>query len=218
MPALTIPANQQASVLAGVATKYGIPLQALLGIYGTETAFGRNVTTSSAGAVGPFQFIPSTAAQYGYPQTNTPSLAQFAQQADAWGRYLVANNPSKSASGWAPAMRGGYTEAQAEAKIANIPANLKSAIAAVVGGGFLNNQPAVPGTSVGPGPGTVGSIDPLAGVAGAITSVWDAATSGTLWLKVLKFIGGAILLYMGLHGLTGAGPSVGDVAKHAVPA
>jgi hypothetical protein len=213
MPALNIPVAQQAAVLVATSVKYKIPIKAMVAIYGTETGFGSNVTTSSAGAVGPFQFIPSTAAQWGYPQTNTPTLAQFQQQADAWGRFLVAGNPSKAANGWAPAMGGGYTQAQADATLVNIPAALKAALVQAQIGSL--SQPNVPGLSdVGAGAAAaVGAVVP--DVAGAISAVWKAITTPAMWLTILKFVGGAVLLYMGLHGLTGAGPSPGDIAKHA---
>ena len=55
---------------------------------GVETDFGRNVKTSSAGAVGPFQFEPDTARAYGYPLTNNPNRAQFLLQANAAAKYL----------------------------------------------------------------------------------------------------------------------------------
>lgn len=49
------------AIITEAANRYGIPAPVLWGLYGTETGFGKNVTTSSAGAVGPFQFEPATA-------------------------------------------------------------------------------------------------------------------------------------------------------------
>lgn len=46
-------------VVTAAARKYGISPKLLWGVYGAETDFGRDLSTSSAGAVGPFQFMPS---------------------------------------------------------------------------------------------------------------------------------------------------------------
>ncbi len=63
--------------------QYGLPSGLLTGIYGAETSFGRNVRSSSAGARGPFQFMPATAQQYGLRNPD-----DFAQSADAAGRKM----------------------------------------------------------------------------------------------------------------------------------
>jgi hypothetical protein len=49
------------AIVTQAARKYGVDPKILWGLYGTETNFGKNRSTSSAGAVGPFQFLPSTA-------------------------------------------------------------------------------------------------------------------------------------------------------------
>jgi hypothetical protein len=53
------------AVVTEAAQKYGIPPEILWGLYGTETSFGHNVSRSSAGAEGPFQFEPATARSMG---------------------------------------------------------------------------------------------------------------------------------------------------------
>jgi Peptidase family M23/Transglycosylase SLT domain len=53
--------ESQKAIVTEAAQKYGIDPKILWGLYGTETSFGKNVSTSSAGAVGPFQFEPATA-------------------------------------------------------------------------------------------------------------------------------------------------------------
>ncbi len=53
-------ANEKA-IITQAAQKYGVDPKILWGLYGTETNYGKNKNTSSAGAVGPFQFLPSTA-------------------------------------------------------------------------------------------------------------------------------------------------------------
>jgi len=59
-----MPANQRA-VVREAAQRAGINPAVLWGVFGTETNFGRNTSTSSAGAVGPFQFLPGTARSLG---------------------------------------------------------------------------------------------------------------------------------------------------------
>lgn len=63
--------------------KAGLPPGVLWNVYGAESSYGRDPSTSKAGAQGPFQFIPSTAAQYGL--TNPQDTMQ---SADAAARYL----------------------------------------------------------------------------------------------------------------------------------
>jgi hypothetical protein len=63
-PSVAQPHSQQATV-ANAAKQWHISPETLWGVYGTESSFGANPSTSSAGAQGPFQFIPSTWAKYG---------------------------------------------------------------------------------------------------------------------------------------------------------
>lgn len=52
-------------VVRQAARRWKISTATLWGVYGTETGFGSNIKESSAGAQGPFQFMPGTAKQYG---------------------------------------------------------------------------------------------------------------------------------------------------------
>jgi hypothetical protein len=65
----------QKAVISEAASKYGIDPKILWGLYGTETSFGKNVSRSSAGAVGPFQFLPSTAQSMGVNPNDFKSAA-----------------------------------------------------------------------------------------------------------------------------------------------
>ncbi len=69
-------------IITEAARKYGVSPKLLWGLYGTETSFGKNVSRSSAGAVGPFQFLPSTARGMGVNPYNFKSAAYGA------ARYL----------------------------------------------------------------------------------------------------------------------------------
>jgi len=53
------------SYFSNIERELGLPSGFLTGSYGIESNYGANAGTSSAGAYGPFQFIPGTAAQYG---------------------------------------------------------------------------------------------------------------------------------------------------------
>jgi Transglycosylase SLT domain len=59
VPPFLLPIYQAASM------EYGVPWQILAAINEIETDYGRNLSTSSAGAVGWMQFMPSTWAKYG---------------------------------------------------------------------------------------------------------------------------------------------------------
>ena len=52
-------------IYRAAATDYGVPWQILAAINEIETDYGRNLSTSSAGAVGWMQFLPSTWTRFG---------------------------------------------------------------------------------------------------------------------------------------------------------
>ena len=83
--------SNQYPFVSRIAEQYGLSPHTLWGIYGTETSYGSNITTSSTGAKGGFQFEPATAKAYGYPLTNHPNSKQFEEQATATARYIQAN-------------------------------------------------------------------------------------------------------------------------------
>ena len=116
--ATAIPINQQQQAISSAASAYGVPESILWGVYGIETDFGRNISTSSAGAVGAFQFLPSTAKGFGYPLTNSPTYAQFWQQAQGAAKYL--QQLKQQTGSWDTALQhysgGGYGLSQVTAK------------------------------------------------------------------------------------------------------
>jgi hypothetical protein len=69
------PASGQQAVVYAAARKHGVPPAILWGVYGAETNFGRNTNVSSAGAQGPFQFMPGTARSLGVDPHNFKSAA-----------------------------------------------------------------------------------------------------------------------------------------------
>lgn len=62
-------------IITQAAQRYGVDPKILWGLYGTESSFGHNPSRSSAGAVGPFQFLPSTAKGMGVDPYNFKSAA-----------------------------------------------------------------------------------------------------------------------------------------------
>lgn len=82
MSALLPAPGKQKRIIANAANRYGLNPALLWGVYGAETDFGRNVSTSGAGAVGPFQFMPGTARGMGIDPLN------FRQAAFGAARYL----------------------------------------------------------------------------------------------------------------------------------
>lgn len=205
-PAGASPAAQKQAI-AQAAKQYGIPDWTLWGVYGIETAFGGNIATSSAGAVGAFQFLPSTAAGFsadnggrGYPLTNTPTAQQFSDQANVAAHYL--SNLFKQTGSWEAAFQhysgGGYGAAQVQAK--------------AKGGAAQKIGPDVPGAVAGAAGDAAGAVaGAVTGTAKLIGVLLDPAT----WIRIGSAIAGMVLIYLGLKSLTGADP-VGAAVKMAV--
>lgn len=55
---------------SSIERQHNLPAGFLVGTYGIESNYGRNKSVSSAGAAGPFQVMPATAAQYGLKDVN----------------------------------------------------------------------------------------------------------------------------------------------------
>lgn len=82
------PSNKQA-YLKALEKQYGLPDGLLSSVYQAESSGGKNLV-SSKGALGPFQFLPSTAKAYGI--TNPMDFAQSAQgAAQMYADLLRAN-------------------------------------------------------------------------------------------------------------------------------
>jgi hypothetical protein len=209
------PVNQTVSVLNQAGAKYGVPPALLFGVWGMETSFGSNVTTSPTGAEGDFQFEPATASSYGYPLTNSPTMAQFAQQADAAARYL--SDLFKRTGSWDAALKaysgGGYGLSQVQAKAGAGPGNNLGGIdiPGAISGAASGVTGAVSGAadSVGSAAGTLGSA------ANSLGSVVGFLTSPTNWLRIGEVIVGVLLILMGLRSLSGNSVSPSDLAAAA---
>jgi cell wall-associated NlpC family hydrolase len=78
---------EQLAVMQQVGRQTGIPWQVFAGIARVESGFGRNMATSSAGAIGYGQFLPATWASYG----NGGNPYDFHDVIPAMGRLLLAS-------------------------------------------------------------------------------------------------------------------------------
>lgn len=78
---------EQRAVMERAAMQCGLPWQVLAGIAKVESDFGRNMATSSAGAIGYGQFLPNTWAAYG--AGGDPYA--YRDAIPAMARYLCAN-------------------------------------------------------------------------------------------------------------------------------
>lgn len=76
----------QLTVMRQVDAETGVPWQILAAIAKVESDFGRNMATSSAGAIGYGQFLPASWAAYG----NGGNLDDYHDAIPAMGRYLKA--------------------------------------------------------------------------------------------------------------------------------
>ena len=79
-----IPPDQLAVMQATAAASCGLPWQVLAAIADVESDFGRNMATSSAGAIGYGQFLPSSWAAYG----NGGDPYDYRDAIPAMARYL----------------------------------------------------------------------------------------------------------------------------------
>lgn len=124
---ISIPANkeEQFNIIKEVAERYGVPASVLAGVYGAETGFGAHPTmVSSAGAQGPFQFMPGTAAQYGVNPWD------FNQAADGAARLLRDN--FKILGSWPKAVAA-YNTGAGNVKKGIIPQETQAYVPKVMG-------------------------------------------------------------------------------------
>lgn len=195
MPGLTPPGTppaegSQRSIVVAAAMMWGVSPKTLWGVYGTESGFGTNLGPSSAGAEGPFQFLPSTAAKYGV------DVHDFGSSARGAAHYLhdlgADGNPDSAATAHALDLYSGgggqdyigKVKANGEkwAQDAPVTAAVTGAANAVisplealgkVGAALLN-----PNTYFRLGKGALGGTLLILGTGGLVFVVANKATSG----------------------------------------
>ena len=83
-------------------TQYRLPYGILMGTYGAESNFGKDLSTSKAGAMGPFQFLQSTGALYGllsnsdFMDTNKSARAAARYYAMLLNLKFINGDPRKA--------------------------------------------------------------------------------------------------------------------------
>jgi hypothetical protein len=71
------------------------------------------------------------------------------------------------------------------------------------------------GSSAQPAGITPGTFtDPLSAIADALSAIASLLTSGQFWLRLLEGLAGALLVYLGLHAITGQSSGAGQQVKH----
>lgn len=88
--------HAQRLLVGAAALAAGISPTTLWGVYGTESGFGKNLGPSSAGAIGPFQFMPATARSEGL--ANPMDFKTSAYASARYLRKLGANSDPNSAA------------------------------------------------------------------------------------------------------------------------
>lgn len=176
------------------ANRWKISEETLWGVYGTETGFGKNVKTSSAGAEGPFQFMPATAKLYNVNVKSFPSSACGA------AHYLhdlgADDDPDSSAT--ANALNK-YSGGGGSAYVAKVKTNGKT----------FHDTPISDAVSTA-GNAVDAALSPLEALSDFVGLIGQAST----WSRVGKVVFGASLLGMGALALILAGGK--EVAKSPV--
>lgn len=217
------------------ARKYHVPFWLLWGVKVVESGpSGTGIgAVSSAGAQGPFQFLPSTASEYG---VNVNSF-----QSSAYGAAHYLSDLKKSTGSWSSALEhysgGGYGVSHVEEGARSSGVSKK-----VTSKRVLADIKTPLGTIPFPGPeldftnplGPLSPVDPrelglpgevqkggagkgiesliqwpkeLLDAANATTALLTLLTKPEFWIRVAEGVGGIILLYMALKSLTGTGVS-----------
>jgi hypothetical protein len=160
------------AVIQRAAAKYGIDPKILMGVYGTETSFGKNVTRSSAGAVGPFQLEPSTAASLGVKDPNN-----FREAALGAARYL-AQYKGRGVAGMLSAYNAGPAGGLQPSYVASV---LKNGNVTGVTEPSQSTRAALPGRSQGVGQARAPvSANPHAKGLDFLAQQWRSQGGGTL--------------------------------------
>ena len=197
--------QQQLALIQATAKQYQLSPATLLGVYGTESAYGTNNGPSSAGALGPFQFLPSTGATYGLTATGTnPTILNFQDSLVAAAKYLksLGANSSPTSANTVGALNAYNGNSGGKSLTSYVTSVIKNGSPGAAVSGLLSTFPsngAFPNNHSVVGSGVNAVVGPISSVADAIGWVF------TNWLRVLEFLGGAVLGILGLVLLGKAG-------------
>ena len=189
-----------ANYINSASSKYGVPAEILLGVFGKETDFGKDDHTSSTGAMGDMQFEPGTASEYGYPMTDNPTPAQEQQQFDSAAEYLASLY--KSSGNWNTALQaysgGGYGLQDVLSEAKNASGNFSVGIGSTVS---IPNPATAAENAVSSAASSIGS---------AISNVFNKAVSDLKYglLLLVMVAVGAFLMFRGISGGGGSSPKM----------
>jgi len=204
-----------AAILVAAAKRYGVPLWALVGVKLKETG-------NSSSAANPFQFEPGAAAEAGVRNVNSLKesangaaklLAKYRKEFGSWNAAFEAWNAGPGNVG-----KGvGYNEADIKAKLEEFASQGStrdvSSLGEEAGEDFLFPWKALAEGITGEGvkplnpEGGKGAAAEASNAIGGLSGLISIIESGETWIRLLEILAGAVLLYLGLKALTGAGVS-----------
>jgi len=194
--------NAQLAAINATAAAYGLSPATLLGVYGTESGYGTNLGPSSAGAVGPFQFLPSTGAKYGL---NGKTIMQFQPSLTAAAAYLKSLGANSSPT--SPATFGALNAYNGNSSGSSASAYTNQVLSFGLSPAKFNAM--VSSAEAAAGGGVNIPSDISAGYNAVTAPFKDVASAfkwlGENWLRILEFLGGAVLGIFGLVLLGKAG-------------
>lgn len=204
-------------VVKAAARRHGVPVWVLWGVYGVESSYGSNTAVSSAGAEGPFQFLPSTAQSVGLKNPNN-----FPEAADAAAKYLA--ELKKEHGSWDSALQaysgGGYGAATVRGASATGPKNTLvdfniPLLESVNPFNWFGGGKSPPEEEAERLSHPLGTIEKAADSTAAIGEFLSTATKFLFtpegWLQIGEVVGGIALIAWGVHRLinvsTGVNPT-----------
>lgn len=110
-------ATSPKAIITAAAASHGIDPSILWGVFGTETSFGKDVQTSSAGAVGPLQLEPATARSLGVK--NPLDLTEAANGAAKYLAEFKSRGTGGMLSAYNAGPDGGYQPDYVNKTLAN---------------------------------------------------------------------------------------------------
>lgn len=219
----------QAQTIAAAAKRNGIPVWVLMGVKLAETGSGA--------AANPFQFEPSTASSVGVKNVNSlpesadgaaKLLKQYKEKYGSWDAAFEAYNGGPGAVGGGYAYNKSHiTDKLREYGKNELVAEAETGAESKLASFEIPNTPLTPFGGLGldgdlPGTGDLGNLlnfpDELLQAASATTALFAMLTSVDFWIRVGEAIAALILIYMGLHSLTGQGPTASSVVQTAAGA
>lgn len=227
-------------VVAEEAQKYKVPVWLLWGIYGAESTYGTNGEFKFGGIDLPHGNTPNLRVA---AREAAKALAGLHKQYGSWplavqhysGNSYTIKHPaelaaeSAGAAGVSTTTRRTRTSPTAPSQTQFVGLG-EDLLGGGTGGSVLENflnplhlqpfgseGPSAEGLETLPGSGdhTLNPFEPLQQAGSAIVAVASMITDVQFWIRVGEAVGALILIYMGLHSLTGQGPTPTSIAQTA---